>query len=143
MLAGEFHCGFEDGNICLFTQDDTDNFDWTKQSTATRDTKYTPNTGPNADRTGSKEGKLQGAPIPPALGALQLLWGLGSPASCVLPNHTKMSLPQGLQKETARAEACSQSLSEPTNSAVNHLVLFLLCHFQAITFTLQPRGEIF
>lgn len=57
VLAGEFHCGFEDGNICLFTQDDTDNFDWTKQSTATRDTKYTPNTGPNADRTGSKEGK--------------------------------------------------------------------------------------
>ncbi|KAJ7425584.1 MAM domain-containing glycosylphosphatidylinositol anchor protein 2-like protein [Willisornis vidua] len=55
---GEFHCGFEDGNICLFTQDDTDNFDWTKQSTATRDTKYTPNTGPNADRTGSKEGSL-------------------------------------------------------------------------------------
>ncbi|XP_005047951.2 PREDICTED: MAM domain-containing glycosylphosphatidylinositol anchor protein 2 [Ficedula albicollis] len=52
----EFHCGFEDGNICLFTQDDTDNFDWTKQSTATRDTKYTPNTGPNADRSGSKEG---------------------------------------------------------------------------------------
>uniref|UniRef100_A0A8C9L3U0 MAM domain-containing protein n=1 Tax=Pavo cristatus TaxID=9049 RepID=A0A8C9L3U0_PAVCR len=59
----EFHCGFEDGNICLFTQDDTDNFDWTKQSTATRDTKYTPNTGPNADRTGSKEGKLQGHPF--------------------------------------------------------------------------------
>lgn len=81
--------------------------------------------------------------IPPALGALQLLWGLGSLASCVLPNHTKMSLPQGLQKETARAEACNQSLSEPANSAVNHLVLFLLCHFQAITFTLQPRGEIF
>ncbi|XP_057578250.1 MAM domain-containing glycosylphosphatidylinositol anchor protein 2 [Hippopotamus amphibius kiboko] len=52
----EFHCGFEDGNICLFTQDDTDNFDWTKQSTATRNTKYTPNTGPNADRSGSKEG---------------------------------------------------------------------------------------
>ncbi|KAB0343808.1 hypothetical protein FD754_020734, partial [Muntiacus muntjak] len=54
----EFHCGFEDGNICLFTQDDTDNFDWTKQSTATRNTKYTPNTGPNADRSGSKEGVL-------------------------------------------------------------------------------------
>ncbi|KAM8783737.1 MAM domain-containing glycosylphosphatidylinositol anchor protein 2 isoform 2-T2 [Rhynchonycteris naso] len=54
--SGEFHCGFEDGNICLFTQDDTDNFDWTKQSTATRNTKYTPNTGPNADRSGSKEG---------------------------------------------------------------------------------------
>ncbi|XP_005376906.1 PREDICTED: MAM domain-containing glycosylphosphatidylinositol anchor protein 2 isoform X1 [Chinchilla lanigera] len=52
----EFHCGFEDGNICLFTQDDTDNFDWTKQSTATRNTKFTPNTGPNADRSGSKEG---------------------------------------------------------------------------------------
>lgn len=56
MPTGEFHCGFEDGNICLFTQDDTDNFDWTKQSTATRNTKYTPNTGPNADRSGSKEG---------------------------------------------------------------------------------------
>ncbi|EDL36638.1 mCG7332, partial [Mus musculus] len=54
--TGEFHCGFEDGNICLFTQDDTDNFDWTKQSTATRNTKYTPNTGPSADRSGSKEG---------------------------------------------------------------------------------------
>lgn len=57
LLTGEFHCGFEDGNICLFTQDDTDNFDWTKQSTATRNTKYTPNTGPNADRSGSKEGR--------------------------------------------------------------------------------------
>ncbi|XP_030070746.1 MAM domain-containing glycosylphosphatidylinositol anchor protein 2 [Microcaecilia unicolor] len=52
----EFHCGFEDGNICLFTQDDTDNFDWTKQSATTRDTKYTPNTGPSTDRSGSKHG---------------------------------------------------------------------------------------
>ncbi|XP_078515819.1 MAM domain-containing glycosylphosphatidylinositol anchor protein 2 isoform X3 [Lissotriton helveticus] len=53
---GEFHCGFEDASICLFTQDDTDVFDWTRQSAITRDTKYTPNTGPSTDRSGSKYG---------------------------------------------------------------------------------------
>ncbi|XP_075470499.1 MAM domain-containing glycosylphosphatidylinositol anchor protein 2 isoform X2 [Ascaphus truei] len=52
----EFHCGFEDGNICLFTQDETDIFDWTKQSATTRDTRYTPNTGPTTDASGSKHG---------------------------------------------------------------------------------------
>ncbi|XP_067319250.1 MAM domain-containing glycosylphosphatidylinositol anchor protein 2 isoform X3 [Anolis sagrei] len=52
----EFHCGFDDGNICLFTQDTKDNFDWTRQNIILRDTKYTPNTGPSADRTGSKDG---------------------------------------------------------------------------------------
>ncbi|XP_053553644.1 MAM domain-containing glycosylphosphatidylinositol anchor protein 2 [Bombina bombina] len=52
----EFHCGFEDGNICLFTQDDIDIFDWTKQSASTRDTRYTPNTGPTTDASGSKHG---------------------------------------------------------------------------------------
>ncbi|XP_073494672.1 MAM domain-containing glycosylphosphatidylinositol anchor protein 2 isoform X2 [Phyllobates terribilis] len=52
----EFHCGFEDGNICLFTQDDSDIFDWTKQSAGTRDTRYTPNTGPTTDAGGSKQG---------------------------------------------------------------------------------------
>ncbi|KAM8920819.1 MAM domain-containing glycosylphosphatidylinositol anchor protein 2 [Pelodytes ibericus] len=52
----EFHCGFEDNNICLFTQDDTDVFEWTKQSASTRDTRYTPNTGPTTDAGGSKHG---------------------------------------------------------------------------------------
>ncbi|KAM5130008.1 MAM domain-containing glycosylphosphatidylinositol anchor protein 2 [Mantella aurantiaca] len=52
----EFHCGFEDGNICLFTQEDADIFDWTKQSASTRDTRYTPNTGPTTDAGGSKQG---------------------------------------------------------------------------------------
>lgn len=52
----EFRCGFEDEALCLFTQDKTDEFDWTRHSAATRDTKYTPNTGPSADRTGSKQG---------------------------------------------------------------------------------------
>ncbi|KAL8168591.1 UNVERIFIED_CONTAM: MAM domain-containing glycosylphosphatidylinositol anchor protein 2 [Gekko kuhli] len=56
LLAGEFHCSFEDSNICLFTQDAQDNFDWTRQNIILRDTKYTPNTGPTADRSGSKEG---------------------------------------------------------------------------------------
>ncbi|KAG8449184.1 hypothetical protein GDO86_016021 [Hymenochirus boettgeri] len=54
--SGEFHCGFEEGNICLFTQDDADIFDWTKQSASTRDTRYTPNTGPTTDAGGSKHG---------------------------------------------------------------------------------------
>uniref|UniRef100_A0A8C5PJ00 MAM domain containing glycosylphosphatidylinositol anchor 2 n=1 Tax=Leptobrachium leishanense TaxID=445787 RepID=A0A8C5PJ00_9ANUR len=54
--SGEFHCGFEDNNICLFTQDDADIFEWTKQSASTRDTRYTPNTGPTTDAAGSKHG---------------------------------------------------------------------------------------
>lgn len=41
----------------MFTQDKTDDFDWTRHSAATRDSKYTPNTGPSADRAGSKQGK--------------------------------------------------------------------------------------
>ncbi|KAF6728378.1 MAM domain-containing glycosylphosphatidylinositol anchor protein 2, partial [Oryzias melastigma] len=53
---GEFHCSFEEEAICMFTQDKNDDFDWTQHSAATRDTKYTPNTGPSADRTGSKQG---------------------------------------------------------------------------------------
>uniref|UniRef100_A0A3B3DF11 MAM domain containing glycosylphosphatidylinositol anchor 2 n=1 Tax=Oryzias melastigma TaxID=30732 RepID=A0A3B3DF11_ORYME len=52
----EFHCSFEEEAICMFTQDKNDDFDWTQHSAATRDTKYTPNTGPSADRTGSKQG---------------------------------------------------------------------------------------
>uniref|UniRef100_A0AAQ5ZBT8 MAM domain containing glycosylphosphatidylinositol anchor 2a n=1 Tax=Amphiprion ocellaris TaxID=80972 RepID=A0AAQ5ZBT8_AMPOC len=52
----EFQCGFEDEALCLFSQDKTDEFDWTRHSAVTRDTKYTPNTGPSSDHTGSKQG---------------------------------------------------------------------------------------
>ncbi|XP_036398037.1 MAM domain-containing glycosylphosphatidylinositol anchor protein 2 isoform X1 [Megalops cyprinoides] len=52
----EFHCSFEEEPICMFTQEKSDDFDWTRHSAATRDTKYTPNTGPSSDRTGSKQG---------------------------------------------------------------------------------------
>ncbi|XP_062863957.1 MAM domain-containing glycosylphosphatidylinositol anchor protein 2 [Trichomycterus rosablanca] len=52
----KFHCGFDDEAICMFTQDKTEEFDWTRHSASTRDTKYTPNTGPSSDRSGSKQG---------------------------------------------------------------------------------------
>ncbi|XP_064185854.1 MAM domain-containing glycosylphosphatidylinositol anchor protein 2 isoform X1 [Anguilla rostrata] len=52
----EFHCSFEEEPICMFTQEKIDDFDWTRHSAATRDTKYTPNTGPSSDRSGSKQG---------------------------------------------------------------------------------------
>ncbi|KAK7142254.1 hypothetical protein R3I94_011819 [Phoxinus phoxinus] len=52
----KFQCGFEEDTICMFTQDKTEEFDWTRHSAATRDTKYTPNTGPSSDRSGSKQG---------------------------------------------------------------------------------------
>ncbi|XP_037098206.1 MAM domain-containing glycosylphosphatidylinositol anchor protein 2 isoform X3 [Syngnathus acus] len=51
-----FQCAFEDEAMCLFSQDKSDDFDWTRHSAASRDTKYTPNTGPSADRRGSKQG---------------------------------------------------------------------------------------
>ncbi|XP_029588987.1 MAM domain-containing glycosylphosphatidylinositol anchor protein 2-like isoform X3 [Salmo trutta] len=54
----EFHCSFEEEPICMFTQDKNDDFDWTRHSAATRDTKYTPNTGPSDDRSGSKQALL-------------------------------------------------------------------------------------
>ncbi|XP_064195541.1 MAM domain-containing glycosylphosphatidylinositol anchor protein 2-like isoform X1 [Anguilla rostrata] len=54
----EFHCSFEEEPICMFTQEKTDDFDWTRHSAATRDTKYTPNTGPSSDRSGSKQGEF-------------------------------------------------------------------------------------
>uniref|UniRef100_A0A6Q2XM62 MAM domain containing glycosylphosphatidylinositol anchor 2a n=1 Tax=Esox lucius TaxID=8010 RepID=A0A6Q2XM62_ESOLU len=54
--SGEFHCSFEDEAVCMFSQDKTDDFDWTRHSAATRNTKYTPNTGPSIDRAGSKQG---------------------------------------------------------------------------------------
>lgn len=40
----------------MFSQDKADEFDWTHHRAASRDTKYTPNTGPSSDRTGSKQG---------------------------------------------------------------------------------------
>ncbi|XP_048084666.1 MAM domain-containing glycosylphosphatidylinositol anchor protein 2 isoform X3 [Alosa alosa] len=52
----KFHCSFEEEAICMFSQDKTEEFDWTRHSAATRDTKYTPNTGPSSDRSGSKQG---------------------------------------------------------------------------------------
>ncbi|XP_029688841.1 LOW QUALITY PROTEIN: MAM domain-containing glycosylphosphatidylinositol anchor protein 2 [Takifugu rubripes] len=52
----EFQCGFEEEAICLFSQDKADEFDWTRHSAATRNTKYTPNTGPSSDHNGSKQG---------------------------------------------------------------------------------------
>ncbi|XP_054653024.1 MAM domain-containing glycosylphosphatidylinositol anchor protein 2 isoform X2 [Dunckerocampus dactyliophorus] len=52
----EFQCGFEEEALCLFSQDKSDDFDWTRHSAASRDTKYTPNTGPSADHGGSKQG---------------------------------------------------------------------------------------
>ncbi|XP_058470669.1 MAM domain-containing glycosylphosphatidylinositol anchor protein 2 [Solea solea] len=52
----QFQCGFEDEALCLFTQDKSDEFDWTRHSSTTRDTKYTSNTGPSADHSGSKQG---------------------------------------------------------------------------------------
>ncbi|KAM7403795.1 hypothetical protein PAMA_004297 [Pampus argenteus] len=55
----EFQCGFEDEALCLFSQDKTDEFDWTRHSAATRDTKYTPNTGPSSDHTGSKQALIK------------------------------------------------------------------------------------
>uniref|UniRef100_A0A6Q2ZJ53 MAM domain containing glycosylphosphatidylinositol anchor 2a n=1 Tax=Esox lucius TaxID=8010 RepID=A0A6Q2ZJ53_ESOLU len=54
--SGTFHCSFEDEAVCMFSQDKTDDFDWTRHSAATRNTKYTPNTGPSIDRAGSKQG---------------------------------------------------------------------------------------
>ncbi|XP_015206049.1 MAM domain-containing glycosylphosphatidylinositol anchor protein 2 isoform X1 [Lepisosteus oculatus] len=52
----EFHCSFEEESICMFTQDKSDDFDWTRHNAATRQIMYTPNTGPSSDRTGSKQG---------------------------------------------------------------------------------------
>uniref|UniRef100_A0A8D3DT58 MAM domain containing glycosylphosphatidylinositol anchor 2a n=1 Tax=Scophthalmus maximus TaxID=52904 RepID=A0A8D3DT58_SCOMX len=40
--VSSFQCGFEDEALCLFSQDKSDEFDWTRHSAATRDTKYTP-----------------------------------------------------------------------------------------------------
>ncbi|XP_078458563.1 MAM domain-containing glycosylphosphatidylinositol anchor protein 2-like [Lampetra planeri] len=55
--TGDASCGFEDESLCGFSLDPNGNFNWTRQSAATRSPKFTPNTGPLADRAGSKTGR--------------------------------------------------------------------------------------
>lgn len=50
-------CGFEDERICGFTQDRSDVFDWTRQNHLTQNPKRSANTGPETDRSGTKEGE--------------------------------------------------------------------------------------
>ncbi|XP_059839057.1 MAM domain-containing glycosylphosphatidylinositol anchor protein 1-like isoform X2 [Hypanus sabinus] len=54
--SGELVCGFEDEQICGFTQDTRDDFDWTRESNMTQDPKKTPNTGPRFDNSGKRTG---------------------------------------------------------------------------------------
>uniref|UniRef100_A0AAX7USA9 MAM domain containing glycosylphosphatidylinositol anchor 1 n=1 Tax=Astatotilapia calliptera TaxID=8154 RepID=A0AAX7USA9_ASTCA len=49
-------CGFEDERICGFSQDRSDIFDWTRQNHLTQNPKRSANTGPDTDRSGTKEG---------------------------------------------------------------------------------------
>uniref|UniRef100_A0A9J8D591 MAM domain containing glycosylphosphatidylinositol anchor 1 n=2 Tax=Cyprinus carpio TaxID=7962 RepID=A0A9J8D591_CYPCA len=49
-------CGFEDFRICGFSQDRSDMFDWTRQNHLTQNPKRSVNTGPDTDRSGTKEG---------------------------------------------------------------------------------------
>ncbi|XP_030628082.1 MAM domain-containing glycosylphosphatidylinositol anchor protein 1 [Chanos chanos] len=46
-------CGFEDSRICGYSQDRTDDFDWTRQSFLSQNPKRS---GPATDRRGTKEG---------------------------------------------------------------------------------------
>lgn len=50
-------CGFEDERICGFSQDRSDIFDWTRQNHLTQNPKRSANTGPETDRSGTKEGE--------------------------------------------------------------------------------------
>ncbi|KAG7237850.1 hypothetical protein INR49_031744, partial [Caranx melampygus] len=45
-----------DERICGFSQDRSDIFDWTRQNHLTQNPKRSPNTGPETDRSGTKEG---------------------------------------------------------------------------------------
>ncbi len=49
-------CGFEDERICGFSQDRSDVFDWTRQNHLSQNPKRSANTGPETDRSGTKEG---------------------------------------------------------------------------------------
>lgn len=50
-------CGFEDERVCGFSQDRSDVFDWTRQNHLTQNPKRSANTGPETDRSGTKEGE--------------------------------------------------------------------------------------
>lgn len=50
-------CGFEDERICGFSQDRSDVFDWSRQNHLTQNPKRSANTGPETDRSGTKEGE--------------------------------------------------------------------------------------
>ncbi|KAM6942984.1 MAM domain-containing glycosylphosphatidylinositol anchor protein 1 [Xenentodon cancila] len=54
--ASDHVCGFEDERICGFSQDRSDVFDWTRQNNLTNNPKRSANTGPETDRSGTKEG---------------------------------------------------------------------------------------
>ncbi|KAL7889355.1 hypothetical protein AOLI_G00016130 [Acnodon oligacanthus] len=49
-------CGFEDVRICGFYQDRSEVFDWTRQNHLSQNPKRSVNTGPDTDRSGTKEG---------------------------------------------------------------------------------------
>ncbi|KAI5108504.1 MAM domain-containing glycosylphosphatidylinositol anchor protein 1 [Silurus meridionalis] len=49
-------CGFEDVRICGFSQDRSDVFDWTRQNHLSQNPKRSVNTGPDMDRSGTKDG---------------------------------------------------------------------------------------
>ncbi|MEQ2259535.1 MAM domain-containing glycosylphosphatidylinositol anchor protein 1 [Xenotaenia resolanae] len=55
-LISDQVCGFEDERICGFSQDRSDVFDWTRQNNLTHNPKRSANTGPETDRSGTKEG---------------------------------------------------------------------------------------
>ncbi|KAK7918591.1 hypothetical protein WMY93_009875 [Mugilogobius chulae] len=52
----QFVAGFGNSALCLCSQDRSEQFDWTRHNAASRDSKYTPNTGPSADHHGDKSG---------------------------------------------------------------------------------------
>lgn len=56
-LNADNTCHFEDEKICGYTQDLTDNFDWTRQNALTQNPKRSPNTGPPTDISGTPEGE--------------------------------------------------------------------------------------
>ncbi|XP_038154573.1 MAM domain-containing glycosylphosphatidylinositol anchor protein 2-like isoform X2 [Cyprinodon tularosa] len=51
-----FLCGFEEDSLCSFSQDKSDEFDWTRHRGAVEDVTFTATSGPSADHTGSKQG---------------------------------------------------------------------------------------
>ncbi|XP_041927429.1 MAM domain-containing glycosylphosphatidylinositol anchor protein 1 [Alosa sapidissima] len=56
LRPSDYVCGFEDKQICGFSQDRGDTFDWTRQNHLSQNPKRSANTGPDMDRSGTKEG---------------------------------------------------------------------------------------